>query len=194
MKIGLAFISMLPAMALAANDRTVTINVTGVVDAPTCSLVESENGNYDYDFGRLPLSHLREMLDGTRTNGSYIVNRKINFKCDGAASFVNFQFKPTSKKLCPSGTKKSTWNFFCNEVEGGSTLGIGYRMKWTDKNKMAQDAYVYADWDFDNVESGAIENGEFELTLATFFWAPYKNVEITPGEARYTMGITMWTS
>lgn len=184
---------MFPIMALAANDRSVTINVSGIVDAPTCSLIESEDGNYEYDFGRLPLSNLREMLDGTRPNGSYMVERIVKFKCDGAVSFVNFQFKPTSKKSCPSGTKKSTWNFFCNEVEGGSTLGLGYRFMWADKDKMAQDAYMYADWDFNRVESGAIEKGEFALNLVSFFWAPYKNVEITPGEARYTMGITMWT-
>ncbi|WP_339330483.1 hypothetical protein [Aeromonas hydrophila] len=194
MKIGLIFISIFPIMALAANDRTVTINVSGVVEAPTCSLIESEHGNYEYDFGRIPLSHLSEMLDGTRVNGSYTVDRNIQFKCDGAASFVNFQFKPTSRKICPSGTKKATWNYFCNEVEGGSTLGVAYLFTWVDKNKSEKVEYLYSDRNFDSVESGIIENGVFNLNLKHFYWAPYKNgIQVLPGESKYTMGITVWT-
>lgn len=194
MKILLIFISIFPIMALATNDRTVNISLSGVVEAPTCSVISSENASYDFDFGSIPLSDLQEMLDGTRTNGGIAADKSIQFKCDGAARFVNFQFKPTSRKICPSGTKTATWNNFCNEVEGGASLGVSYRVGWIDKNKTEKVETLYANRDYDSIESGLIENGVFKINLIYFFWAAYKNGSPpSPGESRYTMGITVWT-
>lgn len=134
------------------------------------------------------------MLSGAATNGGFNPERDIQFRCDGGAKFVNFKFNPTSSKVCKSGTKTSTWSFFCNEVENGASMGAAYEFIWTDNDGNKKDSFIYSNRDFSANESGLLNGGVFTIQLNSIIWAAYKdNKPVSPGAAKYTMGLTVWS-
>lgn len=187
------FSTQSPAAPYDAASDSINISTRAIVVAPTCSAIDSGEGNHEFDLGEIPLDELTKMLTGT-TNGKLPVNRRIDFRCDGAATFVNFQFNPPSNKVCKSGIKGAIWDFFCNEVENGATMGVAYKFKWLTKDGVTKDEFIYANRNFGIPESGKIQDGLFSITLSTIVWAPYKNQPaILPGHAVYNFGMTVWS-
>ncbi|MDQ1886083.1 hypothetical protein RA180_18985 [Aeromonas salmonicida] len=196
MKGGFIFIScsMFPMMALAASPTSLDINIMGVVEAPTCSTVQSEQNIYQYNMSPVMLSKLVSMQKKTGSYATDAPDMNIVFKCDGAAEYINFKFTPSVAKVCRIVSEGADWPGFCNEFPGGASMGIAYLFNWKNKNNIVQNIPIYTNRDFSTIESGLVDKGFFELKLTTIYKAAYGDVEaMSPGKVKYTMGITIWS-
>lgn len=167
---------------------SVNISVTGFVEAETCKLIEAEMPELDVDMGTLPLAKLQEMRD----SGSYAairIDKKVSFKCDGAAKMVNFTVKSNASKC----TIADGSQYLCNEAENGATVGLGYGVGWMSPTGEEISKVIYGPYDMNAVNSGKIDNGAFDFNLRSIFYSPYKIHEVvSPGEIKGHLLVTVW--
>ncbi|MGE6162962.1 fimbrial protein [Aeromonas salmonicida] len=192
----IAICSVSSQSTLASYDSvkdSVNISVTGFVEAETCKLIESEMPDLTVDMGTIPLKSLQEMRDGKASYGVFKVNKKVSFRCDGAAKKVNFTMQSNSA-VCPIASSSNHNNrFLCNEVENGASVGLAYRTTWIDDSSTSKEAVIYGPYNMNTIQSGKINDGKFDMELKDLYYGPYKDQEtVSPGEIKGHLLITVW--
>lgn len=174
---------------------SVHISVKGFVEAETCKLIEAEMPDLNVDIGTISLAKLQAMRDGKETYGRLIVNRKVSFKCDGAAKKVNFTVKSNNPMCAISVPDSVNKSYLCNEAENGATVALAYAVNWIDPTGQKQDEVVIGTYDMNKVQGGKIDNGAFDFNLGTVFYGPYASHEsVSPGEIKGHLLVTVWNS
>lgn len=179
-------------MAFANDTGTVDITVSGMVEAETCKLIESEIPELHVDMGTFPLKKIQEIREGKSVYGTLSPRKKISFICDGTGAGVNFSFN-SNAGFCKTISGGGNYTFLCNEDPDGASVGIGYAFSWKNEKGDDDQATIFGSYKLGSVHSGLIEDGKFDLTLKTIFYAPYESApQVKPGKIKNHLSVTVW--
>lgn len=187
----LTFILISP-MASANDVGAVDITVSGMVEAETCKVIESETPDLNIDIGTYPLKKIQDMRDKKSSYGQFTAKKTLSFICDGAGKGVNFSFN-SNADMCRTVSGGGNYSFLCNEDPDGASVALSYIFKWKNEKGNDDKANIHGEYDFGKVHSGAIEDGKFDLMLSSVLYAPYENApQVKPGKIQGHMSVTVW--
>lgn len=184
--------TIISPIAFANDTGAVDITVSGVIEAETCKLIESELPDLHVDIGTFPLKEIQGMRDGKSVYGTFSPKKTISFICDGTGRGVNFSFN-SNAGFCKTVSAGSSFSFLCNEEPDGASLGIGYAFSWKNEKGVNDSATIHGSYKLGSVHKGLIEDGKFDLMLRTIFYAPYESVpQVKPGKIQNHLSVTVW--
>jgi hypothetical protein len=179
-------------MAFANNTGAVDITVSGMIEAETCKVIESEIPDLNIDMGTYPLKEIQDIRDKKSSYGQFTAQKKLSFICDGAGKGVNFSFN-SNADTCRTVSGGGNFPFLCNEDPDGASIALGYFFKWKNEKGNNDNANVDGGYNFGKVHSGAIQDGKFDLMLSSIFYAPYENSpQVKPGKIQSHLSVTVW--